>query len=129
MDNNSQPTFANGKICYIEIPALDILQSSKFYQTVFGWNIREDNGGNVSFDDTVGQVSGMWVLDREPAIKQGLLISIMVYSVSDTLKLIVENNGKVLQSQDDNSSEVTARFSDPAGNVFCLYQDQQSINS
>ena len=129
MDNNSQPTFANGKICYIEIPALDIQQSSKFYQNVFGWNIREDNGGNISFDDTVGQVSGMWVLDREPTTKPGLLISIMVYSISDTLKLVVENNGKVVQDPDNNASEVIARFSDPAGNVLCLYQDQQSINN
>jgi len=127
MDNNSQPAFANGKICYIEIPALDILQSLKFYQTVFGWNIREDNEGNISFDDTVGQVSGMWVLDREPAIKPGLLISIMVYSISDTLKLILENNGKVVKAPDNNSPEVIALFSDPAGNIFCLYQDQQSI--
>ncbi len=109
--------------------ALDIQQSSKFYQTVFGWNIRDDNGGNISFDDTVGQVSGIWVLDREPTTKPGLLISIMVYSVSDTLKLIVENNGKVVQIPDDNSSEVIARFSDPAGNVFSLYEDQQSINN
>jgi uncharacterized protein len=122
MDNNSQPTFANGKICYIEIPAFDIQQSSKFYQIVFGWKIREDNSGNVSFDDTTGQVSGMWVLDREPATKQGFLISIMVDSISDTLKLIGENNGKVVQLPDNSSSEVIARFSDPAGNVFCLYQ-------
>lgn len=129
MDNNSQPTFANGKICYIEIPALDVQQSSKFYEIVFGWNIREDNKGSISFDDAVGQVSGMWVLDREPATKPGLLISIMVYSVSDTLKLVIENKGKVVQTPDNNSSEVIARFSDPAGNVFCLYQDQQSIKS
>jgi predicted enzyme related to lactoylglutathione lyase len=64
----------------------------------------------------------MWVLDREPATNQGLLISIMVDSISDTLKLIEENNGKVVQLPDNSSSEVIARFSDPAGNVFCLYQ-------
>ena len=127
MDNNSQPAFANGKICYIEIPALNIQQSSAFYQNVFGWKIREDNGGNISFDDTVGQVSGMWVLGREPSIKPGLLISIMVYSVAVTLKLIEENNGKVVEPPDNNSLEVIARFSDPAGNVFCLYQDENSI--
>lgn len=127
MGNNSQPTFANGKICYIEIPALDIVQSSAFYKNVFGWNIREDNGGNVSFDDAVGQVSGMWVLDREPATKPGLLISIMVYSVSDTLKLIVENCGNVVQAPDNIAPEAIARFADPAGNLFCLYQDQQAI--
>lgn len=128
MDNNFQPTFANGKICYIEIPALDIQQSSKFYHTVFNWNIREDDSGNVSFDDTVGQVSGMWVLDREPTTKPGLLISIMVYSIAETLKCIVENDGKIVELPGNNASEVIARFSDPAGNLFCLYQDQQSIN-
>lgn len=122
MENNLQPSFANGKICYIEIPALDVVQSSKFYQIVFGWNIRQDNSGNTSFDDTVGQVSGMWVTGRKPATNPGLLISIMVDSIFDTLKLIVENNGNIVQPPDNNTSEVIARFSDPAGNVFCLYQ-------
>ena len=124
MDNNLQPTFANGKICYLEIPALDINKSYKFYQNVFGWNIRDDGDGNVSFDDTVGQVSGMWVLDRQPAVNPGVLISIMVDRISDTLKSIVENGGKVVQIPDGNTFEKTARFSDPAGNLFCLYQDQ-----
>ena len=31
------PTLANGKICYIEIPAVDISRSVLFYETVFGW--------------------------------------------------------------------------------------------
>jgi hypothetical protein len=30
------PTFANGKICYIEVPATDIARSSNFYKQVFG---------------------------------------------------------------------------------------------
>jgi len=31
-----EPTFGNGKICYIEIPALDVRVSSQFYADVFG---------------------------------------------------------------------------------------------
>ena len=34
------PTFAPGKISYIQIPALDVERSAVFYETVFGWNIR-----------------------------------------------------------------------------------------
>ena len=34
------PTVVNGKICYIEIPALDIQRSADFYAKVFGWEIR-----------------------------------------------------------------------------------------
>jgi len=30
------PTYANGKICYIELPATDIARSAGFYQKVFG---------------------------------------------------------------------------------------------
>ncbi len=30
------PTFANGKICYIEMPANDIARSADFYKGVFG---------------------------------------------------------------------------------------------
>jgi len=38
MENNNQPTLGNGKICYLEIPALDAELSSSFYAKTFGWN-------------------------------------------------------------------------------------------
>lgn len=31
------PTLANGKICYVEMPANDIGDSATFYEKVFGW--------------------------------------------------------------------------------------------
>ena len=37
MENNKHPTLGNGKVCYIEIPALDINRSAEFYEKVFGW--------------------------------------------------------------------------------------------
>ena len=87
----------NGKICYLEIPATDIKASADFYKKVFNWKIREDSAGNISFDDTVGQVSGMWVTGRQPSTELGILISIMVTNASDTLKLIAENDGNVIR--------------------------------
>lgn len=36
-----QPTLGNRKICYIEIPAIDVRRSADFYQAVSGWRIRE----------------------------------------------------------------------------------------
>jgi len=32
------PTTANGKICYVEIPATNVDRSADFYAKVFGWN-------------------------------------------------------------------------------------------
>ena len=39
------PHYANGKICYLEIPASDVGASSSFYAEVFGWSLREHPDG------------------------------------------------------------------------------------
>src|SRR5713101_419910 len=65
------PTLANGKICYIEMPATDIARSADFYKRVFGWVIRKRGDGSTAFDDTTGQVSGTWVLGRPPDARIG----------------------------------------------------------
>lgn len=116
------PTIRNGKICYIEIPATDIKTSSSFYQSVFGWNIRTRGDGAVAFDDSVGEVSGAWVLGRQPMREVGLLIYIMVDSVADTVDKVSAIGGKIVQPVGADAPEITARFSDPAGNVLGLYQ-------
>ena len=51
------PTLANGKICYIELPARDIAGSAEFYQRVFGWHVRQRGDGSTAFDDSVNEVS------------------------------------------------------------------------
>lgn len=116
------PTLANGKICYLEIPATDIARSADFYQKVFGWKIRRRGDGSTAFDDTVGQVSGTWVLGRPPASAPGLMVYIMVDSVAATLEAVVANGGKIAQPIGADAPEITARFRDPAGNVIGLYQ-------
>ncbi len=118
-----QPTYANGKICYIEMPATDIARSAGFYKSVFGWNIRKRGDGATAFDDTVGEVSGTWVLDRKPMTEVGLLFYIMVEDIEVSIKAIIENGGKIIQPVGMDAPEITARFTDPAGNVIGLYQE------
>ena len=119
----NHPTIGNGKICYLEIPALDINISSSFYQKVFGWNIRKRGDGAIAFDDGINEVSGIWVTKRKPAAEIGILIYIMVDSVEDTIKIIESNGGKITQPVGADLPEITARFSDPAGNILGLYQE------
>ncbi len=116
-------TQTNGKICYIEIPARDIARSSEFYRQVFGWRIRTRGDGHTAFDDTTGEVSGTWTLGRTPASEPGLLVYIMVDSVAATLEAIVASGGQIVQPIGADAPEITARFSDPAGNVIGLYQE------
>jgi predicted enzyme related to lactoylglutathione lyase len=117
--------FANGKICYVEIPAADIRRSADFYASVFGWQIRKRSDGSTAFDDGVGEVSGSWVTDRPPMTDVGLLVYIMVDSVSTAVDAVVANGGEIVQALGVDAPEITARFRDPAGNVMGLYRQPE----
>jgi len=117
------PTLANGKICYLEMPAADVGRSADFYRKVFAWKVRQRGDGRTAFDDATGEVSGAWVPGRTPSREAGLLIYIMVDSVAATVEAIVANGGEIVQPVGADAPEVTARFRDPAGNVLGLYQE------
>ena len=116
------PNFANGKICYIEMPSIDIARSADFYKQVFGWKIRTRGDGSTAFDDGVGQVSGAWVKGRPPQGDPGLMVYVMVDNVAATIEKIVAHGGQLVQPVGADAPEITARFRDPAGNVIGLYQ-------
>ncbi|MEP6636353.1 MAG: VOC family protein [Acidobacteriota bacterium] len=117
-----EPTMGQGKICYIEIPAVDVNASSSFYEGAFGWQLRKRGDGSIAFDDGVGQVSGTWVTGRPPSSQPGLLIYIMVDSVAASIDAVTAQGGTIVQPIGMDAPEITARFSDPAGNVLGLYQ-------
>jgi uncharacterized protein len=98
------PTRANGKICYLEIPASDVQRSKEFYHAT-------------------GEVSGAWVTNRPPAGAPGLLIYIMVDDVAATVDAVVAHGGAIVQPVGVDAPEITARFRDPGGNVIGLYQE------
>ena len=106
------PTLANGKICYVEIPANDIQRSAEFYRKTFGWQLRKRGDGAI-------------VTGRPPATL-GLLIYIMVDSVAATIDALVANGGELVQPIGADAPEITARFRDPGGNVVGLYQQPSS---
>jgi uncharacterized protein len=120
----ASPNYRTGKICYLEIPAIDIAASAQFYQQVFGWSLRQHDDGSNAFDDTVGGVSGMWVLGRPPSNTPGLVVHIMVASAATTIEAILAAGGKIVQPVNPEEHEVYALFSDPAGNVLGIYQQQ-----
>jgi predicted enzyme related to lactoylglutathione lyase len=117
------PTLANGKICYIEMPATDVRRSAEFYEEVFGWGIRKRSDGSIAFDDTTGEVSGTWVRGRPPSTAPGLLIYIMVDSVAATIDAVIAHGGEIVQPIGADAPEITARFRDPGGNVIGLFQE------
>jgi predicted enzyme related to lactoylglutathione lyase len=118
------PTYANGKICYVELPALDVATSAAFYSAVFGWQTRRRGDGATAFDDGVGEVSGSWVVGRPPSSAVGLLLYVMVDDIQATIDAIVAHGGTIVQPVGADAPEITARFRDPAGNVLGVYQER-----
>ena len=113
------------RLCYLEIPALNLQESIAFYEKVFAWNIRGRESSHPSFDDASGEVSGAWTLDRKSAHAAGLLPYIWVDSISTVLELIAAHDGVVIKTMqlDSPGGQWIATFRDPAGNVIGLYQE------
>src|SRR5256886_17553323 len=107
--NENHPTLRNGKICYLEMPAVNIETSASFYKTAFGWNTRPRGDGAIAFDDTVGEVSGTWVLGRKPMIEVGLLVYITVDSAAPAIAAGVAKGRKVVHPIGADAPEMTAQ--------------------
>ncbi len=116
----------DGKICYLEVPALDIEASAAFYAGVFGWSVRTRGDGSTAFDDATGQVSGAWVLGRPPAAEPGLLVYVMVDDAVEAVGRVIAHGGAITQPIGVDAPEITARFRDPAGNVRGIYQEPEA---
>ena len=119
---SDHPTYGNGKICYVEIPAIDIKRSAAFYTSVFGWETRQRKDGSTAFDDAVREVSGSWVTGRKAATEATILLYIMVDDIEETIKAIIAHGGTIVQPVGMDAPEITARFTDPAGNIIGLHQ-------
>jgi predicted enzyme related to lactoylglutathione lyase len=103
----------NGQVCYLQIPALDLMKSAEFYEKVFGWRIERPH---PSFESP-GLV-GQWVTDRAPAPDAGPLLWINVDRIDDVLGWVRENGGEVLTSPAPDGARWLATIRDPAGNVL-----------
>jgi uncharacterized protein len=122
MTTPSGPTLRTGKLCYLEIPAVDVQVSARFYERAFGWTIRDRETDRPSFDDTTGQVSGAWVLGRAPASEPGILPYIMAGSASSAAAAVVAAGGEIVLPVGQYGTEVLATFRDPGGNLLGIYQ-------
>ena len=115
----------HGKICYIELPATDAQKSADFYREIFGWNIRTRGDGAISFDDTIGEVSGAFDPDKKAVPHPGFIVSIMVDDIRATIDRITAFGCEMVNPLGFHPTELIAHFRDPGGNVLGLYQEPQ----
>jgi predicted enzyme related to lactoylglutathione lyase len=53
----------------------------------------------------------------------GMLVYIMVDDINLSIDAINSHGGKITQPVGMDAPEITARFSDPAGNIFGIFQE------
>ena len=116
-------TSKHGKICYIELPTTDPQKSADFYRDIFGWNIRTRDDGTLSFDDTIGEVSGSFDLNKKAVPHPGFIVSIMVDDIRATIEKIQAFGCEITNPLGFHPTELIAHFRDPGGNILGLYQE------
>jgi uncharacterized protein len=124
-------TMAKGTLNYLQIPSVDLEESIRFYEGVFGWSVRRhpnvsdlEQTGYPEFADSTGTNGGGFVLGRPPSREPGLLPCIGVDSIDETLAAVVDLGGEVVKPKTPIVEGVDweAEFRDPAGNTFGLFE-------
>ena len=87
------------------------------------------NGKICYLEIPTREVSGSWVVGRPPATDGGLLVYIMVDSVEDAMRAVEDHGGAIVQPIGADAPEITARFTDPYGNLIGLYQEPAPTTS
>jgi uncharacterized protein len=108
---------AHGQVCYLQIPALDLMKSAAFYEKIFGWRIERPY---PSFE--APGLIGQWVDDRPPARDSGLLAWINVARIDEVLESARANGGELLGEPSADGPRWLATIRDPAGNVLGVVQ-------
>jgi predicted enzyme related to lactoylglutathione lyase len=112
-----------GKLSYVQIPALDVDRSAAFYTAVFGWSSRDDkNPAHRSFGDTTGELIGAFVSGHAISREPGVLPYVYVDRIDDTIAKIEANGGEIVRAPYAEGELWIATFRDPASNVIGVWQ-------
>lgn len=118
-------------VSFFEIPAADLSRAVKFYEAVLNLklNVLDCGTEKMAFfpeeeEVTPGAIS--WAADFLPS-KNGVLVSLNVEDMEETLSCIKENGGSIVREKTKIESDCRgyfAMFSDSEGNTLGLYSDK-----
>ncbi len=110
-------------VCHLEIPALDLAASARFYCEVFGWKVQENVPSKTYwfFDD--GKVTGALVAGRRPA-HDTMSFLVEVPDIEGRLERVRALGCDVIQPKGEigGGHGFDAYVLDPSGNRIGLHQ-------
>ncbi len=113
----SIPGLQPGQLCYLQIPALDVTTSARFYERLFGWEVDPPEAGF----EAPGLI-GQWITDRAPAPDAGPVGWIHVPDVRHTLEQACAAGATLREGPLPDGPRLLASFTDPAGNLVGIVQ-------
>ena len=122
MTQSTNRLAVHGHIAYMEIPSTDLEASARFYETIFGWNVRRKSAKNVGFDDPAGNPTGRWSLDKRVSPDAGILPYIYVTGIDQIIARIPQLQGEIVKPKHTEGDIYLATFRDPSGNLLGIWQ-------
>ncbi|XVX20784.1 VOC family protein [Actinomycetota bacterium] len=119
----------HGDITHIDIPVSDTGAASKFYSTLFGWQIAEVPGyEGYPMWQAPNQISGGGLAPRGEGFTQPRSY-VEVDSIEETLKLAADNGAEIVMEKSPISeTSWWAIFRDPDGNEIGLYEGVTEVS-
>jgi predicted enzyme related to lactoylglutathione lyase len=118
-DNLARP----GGLSYIEILALDVRQSARFYSKVLGWKSRGKGAEATKFSDPTGHLIGRWIPTRQIPGHAGMLPFFYVPNVNQAARIVLTTHGQIIRAPYAEGNLRVAIARDPAGNLLGLWQN------
>lgn len=118
-------------VSFFEIPAADFSRAVKFYEAVLNlklnvWDCGTEKMAFFPEEEEVTPGAISWAADFLPS-KNGVLVSLNVEDMEETLSCIKENGGSIVREKTKIESDCRgyfAMFSDSEGNTLGLYSDK-----
>ncbi|MGI8713441.1 MAG: VOC family protein [Solirubrobacteraceae bacterium] len=101
----------HGQVCYLQLPAVDITASARFYERVFGWRVELPDSG---FDAPA--LIGQWITDRPASPDGGPVGWIFVHDIAATLREAAAAGATACEGPEPDGPRRLGTFTDPAGN-------------
>jgi len=111
----------NGRIDYIEFPAIDVAKTKSFYEQVFGWKFTDYGPDYTSFED--GRISGGFT--KEGKVTQGgPLVVIYARDLAATEKKVRDAGGVIVKDAFPFPGGRRFHFADPSGNELAVWSEK-----